>query len=637
MKHRLSAFFLFLFLCLPAFADEIVVPQTLEFADIQLKLKESARRGIAENARKLRTGGKYYQAKLERINLYFPIIERVLAEEGLPDDFKYLVIQESELIPDAVSTSNAVGFWQFKKATAEEMGLTVNGSVDERKHIVAATRAAARYLKKNNFYMQNWLHALLSYNMGMGGCRALVGDRYKGADRMEIDNDTHWYITKFLAHRIAFEDQIGQNPPPLALLEYSNAGGKTLQGIARELELEEDQLAFYNKWLDTRRVPEEKNYSVIVPAPMDRVEVLAARMNAPVPSAPTPVLVAKTSSAPASAGLSEQRRFPLLEKDSGKGARFYRINGKRGIMAGAGDISAKLADQADVPLAKFLKYNDLDARTPLVPGQVYYLKRKRSKAKIHYHVATEGESLWQISQQHGITMAALLRKNRMRRPEKLKDGQVVWLRYVRPSDTPVEYRNIPKPQAVVAQTAKEAPRPGVKTESKAAETKSDPKPATRNTSVSPAREPINPRATMVPAPVKTEPATGTKTNEEPLIFLKTHEVATGQSLFSLAKQYSVSVADLRRWNGLSDTDGIKPGQRLIVGEESAGEAAGSAPPTAVANPAAPEGEVTEHTVQAGDTLYKLSKQYGVTVQQLMEWNGKTRASLSLGEKLKVRK
>jgi membrane-bound lytic murein transglycosylase D len=266
-------------------------------------------------------------------------------------------------------------------------------------------------------------------------------------------------------------------------------------------------------------------------------------------------------------------------------------------------------------------------------------------------------------------MAALLRKNRMRRPEKLKHGQVIWLRYVRPSDTPVEYRNIPKPQAVVVQTAKEAPNSGVKAQSKAAETKSEAKPANRNTPASPAREQvavtdkpaktepapdavkpanreetagaavINPRATMAPAPVKTEPATDTNTNDEPLVFLRTHEVTAGQTLFTLAKQYGVSVADLRRWNGLSDSDGIKPGLRLIVGEEPAGEAVESAPPvvTTVVNPAAAEGEVTEHTVKAGDTLFKLAKQYGVTVQQLMEWNGKTQASLSLGEKLKVRK
>ena len=169
MKHRPLAFVFFFIALLPHFATAIEVPQTMEFAGMKLRIKESARRKIAENAQKLRTGGKFYQVKLDRVNLYFPVIERVLAEEGLPEEFKYLALQESDLISDAVSTSNAVGYWQFKKATAQEMGLTVDGSVDERKHIVAATRAAARYLKKNNFYLQNWVYALLSYNTGVGG------------------------------------------------------------------------------------------------------------------------------------------------------------------------------------------------------------------------------------------------------------------------------------------------------------------------------------------------------------------------------------------------------------------------------------------------------------------------------------
>jgi membrane-bound lytic murein transglycosylase D len=241
MKHRLSAFFLFFFLGLPAFANEIVVPQILEFAGIQLKLKESARRGIAENAQKLRTGGKYYQAKLDRINLYFPVIERVLAEEGLPDDFKYLVIQESDLIADAVSTPMPLVSGSSRRQRRRD------GPYRERQCRRTEAHCSRHPGRCPLPEEEQLLHAELAscpafVQHGMGGCRALVGDRDKGADRMEIDNDTHWYITKFLAHRIAFEDQIGQNPPPLALLEYPNAGGKTLQGIARELELEEDQL-----------------------------------------------------------------------------------------------------------------------------------------------------------------------------------------------------------------------------------------------------------------------------------------------------------------------------------------------------------------------------------------------------------
>ena len=694
MKHRPLAFVFFFITLLPTFATDIEVPQTMDFGGMKLRIKESARRKIAENAQKLRTGGKFYQIKLDRVNLYFPIIERILAEEGLPEEFKFLALQESDLISDAVSTSNAVGYWQFKKATAQEMGLVVDGSVDERKHIVAATRAAARYLKKNNFFLQNWVHALLSYNTGVGGCRALVGDKHKGVNNMDIDDDTHWYILKFLAHRVAFDGQIGQTAPTLALLEYPNAAGKTLQNIARELDLDEEQLAAYNKWLDSRRVPDEKNYTVIVPAPLDRVNVLAARLNAPVPDLSKPAKPTLARAEPAvSVDLSEQARFPQLEKRSGRGAKLYRINGKPGIMAGPGDNSTALASQADISLAKFLKYNDLEARTPLVPGQVYYLKRKRGKAQIHFHVAAEGETYWSVSQRYGVTLPALLRKNRLRRSEKLRHGQVVWLRYIRPASTPVEYKNIPKPETAVAR--KETPattsRPGTRTASRntpatttrepvaispgkaapgTAATPTPPEdrrpvPAT-NTPVAADRAPSTPvepvtTPSTVPTPdsavtaseekaVAPEPATAPvetkadvqpKAEAEPLVFFKTHQVAPGQTLFTIAKLYDVSVTDLRRWNGLADTDGLKPGQNLIVGEETAEEAASEQSITPVVTPVtnnpAPAQTFTEHTVQAGDTLYKIARQYGVTVQQILDWNNKTASAVSVGEKLKIGK
>lgn len=692
MKHRLPAFVLFFIAFLPTLATDIEVPQTMDIGGMKLRIKESARRKIAENAQKLRTGGKFYQIKLDRVNLYFPVIERVLAEEGMPEEFKFLALQESDLISDAVSSSNAVGYWQFKKATAQEMGLVVDGSVDERKHIVAATRAAARYLKKNNFFLQNWVHALLSYNTGVGGCRALVGDKHKGAGQMDIDDDTHWYILKFLAHRVAFEDQIGHTAPALALLEYSNAAGKTLENIARELNLDEAQLAAYNKWLDTRRVPDEKNYTVIVPAPLDRVDVLAARLNAPVPDLSKPTKSAKPALARAepavSVDLSEQARFPQLEKRSGRGAKLYRINGKPGIMAGPGDNSTALADEAGVSLEKFLRYNDLEARTPLVPGQVYYLKRKRGKAKIHFHVAAEGETYWSVSQRYGVTLPALLRKNRLRRPEKLRHGQVVWLRYIRPASTPVEYKNIPRPGTAVARQETPAPtsRPGTRTTPRnaPAPTAKEPVAASTNrpasgTTATPAppedrrpvpaatapvvadrasstpTEPVVPEADSAVAsaaekaaapkpatiPVAPKAEVQPKTEAEPLVFFKTHQVAPGQTLFAIAKLYAVSVTDLRRWNGLADTDGLKPGQKLIVGEEAAGAAAGeptAAPEvTPVDNDPVRAETFTEHTVQAGDTLYKIARQYGVTVQQILDWNNKTASSVSVGEKLKIGK
>src|SRR5690606_38102583 len=155
---------------------------------------EAARKEIQTHVDALYRSEKYLQIKLDRVDLYFRIIERIFREENLPDDFKYLVIQESALISDAVSSSNAVGFWQFKKASGEEVGLRIDGAVDERLNIVSSSRGAARYLKRNNNYFGNWIYALLSYNTGAGGAQKIVDDTYFGAKKMPIDKKTHWYI-----------------------------------------------------------------------------------------------------------------------------------------------------------------------------------------------------------------------------------------------------------------------------------------------------------------------------------------------------------------------------------------------------------------------------------------------------------
>lgn len=96
---------------------------------------------------------------------YFPIIERILAEEGVPDDFKYLAVAESNL-RNVVSPANAKGFWQIRKLAAKEMGLEVNDQVDERYHVEKATRAACQYLKQLHKRFGSWTNASAAYNMG---------------------------------------------------------------------------------------------------------------------------------------------------------------------------------------------------------------------------------------------------------------------------------------------------------------------------------------------------------------------------------------------------------------------------------------------------------------------------------------
>src|SRR5690606_6151359 len=183
------------------------VPAELEFADQIVRLNPQARREIQLDVDAQYRNPSYVKTKQDRVNLYMPIIERELKKSGVPEDLKYLVIQESGLIGDAVSTSNAVGFWQFKQGTAEEVFLRVDGQIDERKNIVSSTKGAALYLQKHNNSFDNWMCALVSYQMGLGGAKAYFGTQYNGKQVVDVDRNTHWYFKKFLAHKIAFGSQ----------------------------------------------------------------------------------------------------------------------------------------------------------------------------------------------------------------------------------------------------------------------------------------------------------------------------------------------------------------------------------------------------------------------------------------------
>ncbi|WP_132053547.1 lytic transglycosylase domain-containing protein [Pseudocnuella soli] len=102
-------------------------------------------------------------------NRYFPIISERLKANGIPDDFKYLCVAESNLLSGATSRAGAKGFWQFMDATAPGYGLTSNTQVDERSDIIKSTDAASKYLKNAYAKFGNWTAAAASYNCGMGG------------------------------------------------------------------------------------------------------------------------------------------------------------------------------------------------------------------------------------------------------------------------------------------------------------------------------------------------------------------------------------------------------------------------------------------------------------------------------------
>ena len=135
----------------------------------------------------------------KRAHKYFPIIEPILKEQGVPDDFKYLAVIESGLT-QAVSPAKATGFWQILSSTAKEYGLEVNDNVDERYHIEKSTEVACQYLKKAKERFGSWTLAAASYNAGQYGIdKQLERQNVNGYYDLLLGEETGRYVFRIIA------------------------------------------------------------------------------------------------------------------------------------------------------------------------------------------------------------------------------------------------------------------------------------------------------------------------------------------------------------------------------------------------------------------------------------------------------
>ncbi len=646
------------------------VPATVEFANMQLDLNDGGRAAVQRLVDALYRHPTYLQQKIDRADTYFPIIDRVFREEGVPPELRYLALQESGLVSDAVSSSNAVGFWQMKKEAAADFNLRVNNEVDERRHIVESSRGAARYFKRSNAQLNNWVNSLMSYYTGLGGAKRLVSPTDANARRMTISETTHPYIITFLAHKLAFEGHCGANLAPAIRLEEVKAQpGQTLESLAQSINANAAELTKYNKWLLAPTVPADKQYSVLVP--VTGGAVLAAAVETPVAElafpAPAPI---------------ENPQLPPPETT--------QINGLKAVVARKDDTPDILALVAGIDTKRFRYLNDLGEREGVVEGRPYYLQKKRNKAVAEYHVAQPGETVAQVSQQYGVKLKAILKKNRMTASDPLQAGRLLWLQHNRPSDVPVEFMSVtpaaPTPPAgstssalppSVAPSAPETATDTADTDDDAAVAAAPapvaaapaPAPASVPTPVTapapvanptpapvvaappvpvpapvptpaPAPNPTpvaapKPVPTPTPAPVPTPiptPAPRPTAIQPPTAI---HTAVKGETLSAISRQYGVSVKDLMTWNALASPN-LRLGQQVRVSAPALG-----APPVTPLPPPAPPitdaAGVTRHTVAAGESLYRLSKLYSVSVQQLMEWNSLPDFNVKLGQTLIVGK
>ncbi|MCQ2192859.1 MAG: lytic transglycosylase domain-containing protein [Paludibacteraceae bacterium] len=215
---------------------------------------------------------------LKRANRYFPLIERILKEEGLPDDIKYLAAIESSLNPRSYSSAKAAGLWQLIPEAGKDHGLQVDENVDERYHIELSTRAACKYLRHAYQQLGNWSLTAASYNAGIG--RLLRQSRVQLASNfyeMNLTEETNRYMFRLLACKMVMTNPkaFGFNLKESELyreVPCDTVGVDTaitnLAQFAKDRGLNYNLLKEENFWLRTNTLPNPKGKHYVIKLPI---------------------------------------------------------------------------------------------------------------------------------------------------------------------------------------------------------------------------------------------------------------------------------------------------------------------------------------------------------------------------------
>ncbi|GAB3961025.1 lytic transglycosylase domain-containing protein [Spirosoma harenae] len=217
----------------------------------------------------------YTQSMLERIPLFFPLYERMLAEYELPNELKYLSIVESALNPRAISRAGAGGLWQIMPGTGRDLRLYQDDYVDERMDPVKATEAACKYLRDLYKIFGDWELAMAAYNCGPGAVKRAM--RRTGGDSFytiydALPKETRGYVPQFVAftylmnhandHGIVAENF--QYPIPHDTIQIT--GYFNLEAFARHSLMPLADLQKMNPAITTTILPNyTRNYPLRVP------------------------------------------------------------------------------------------------------------------------------------------------------------------------------------------------------------------------------------------------------------------------------------------------------------------------------------------------------------------------------------
>lgn len=659
------------------------VPDKMTFCGIELTLSESAKDKIRENMKKLYENPKYFNAAVERAETYMPFVEEALQNVGAPSDLKYIALVESNFISDAVSSSNAVGFWQFKADPGREYGLRIDSLIDERKHIFRSTEAAGLYFINANRDFDNWIYAVVSYYEGLTGAVQHTDPNYYGKKEMEIDDKLHFYAMRALTYKLVYEEALSVSSIPRIWTEpFSAAGPISIKDLANKHNMKEEDLATYNKWLGMKMIPEGTVATYYVPhtnilypghktdpnkvaggGRPKPLEVVANINPTPIPTPPAPKDTAKPAPTPnpkpdvlptpmvnpnppiKPTGATNAKVAALPSNNlSSEIAAAYRIEEDLNYMSDSvvNELPEYLVytgkrQLADIALYYKKKYADLLSWNhfalgvePAVGSLVYVVKPK----KANFHPVKKGENLQKIAAFHHTSVKKIQAANRMEKTEfGIYEGQKLYIKQTRPKGEKLiillgayisaGYIEKNPSQPIEQPTPKpvEPTPPKPKEEIKPIEPKVEPK-------VEPAPKPI-----PVPTPITPTPVTPPAPALVVTSLWINYTVQAGESLWAIATRFGTKVEIIKKANDLQ-TETLSPGKVLKIFAKS--DKITDIPNIEIIpkdEPIVPK--PLNYTVLKGETLTVISKKFNTTPDAIMKLNGLNSPNIREGQILKV--
>jgi membrane-bound lytic murein transglycosylase D len=498
---------------------------------------EAARPAIARQLDWYSHHQQYLDRVFQRADLYLYYIVDELERRDMPAELALLPIVESAFDPFAYSDGRAAGLWQFIPGTGKRFGLEQNWWFDGRRDVLESTRAALDYLEAMHEQFDDWLLAIAGYNAGEGNverARRRAQAAGKSGDFWSISQylpaETQTYVPRLLAVRQLVADPLkyGISLPAVTnsrRFAVVDTGSQIDMALAAELAgIDTNELYQLNPGVNRWATDPDGPHRLLVPAEQ----------------------AAAFEAALASLGDSERVRWTKHEVKKGETigaladkyqttvAVLREVNGLRSNALHAGQsllIPAAKASASGYALSA-------DGRAARAQSVTRSGQRRE-------HEVQPGETLWSISREYGIDMRTLASWNSMAPGDVLSVGRelVVWT----------------KEPAATALTSTQA--------TAAAKTQSPtPAPPATTAQASAAAVSATPRVDATPASTR---ATGASSAANELNALKsaqvrqvTYVVRPGDSLYSIAHRFRVTVADLREWNGVAAEKIIKPGQRL---------------------------------------------------------------------------